>query len=455
MKQAKVVDLGKGSVGKLLVRLAVPAIVAQVINMLYNIVDRIYIGHIADVGADALTGVGLCMPVIMLINAFAMLSGAGGAPRAAIFMGKNEKDHAEQIMGNCFTFLVVLAIGLTVVFFACAKPMLTLFGASENTLPYAVTYLRIYVCGSVFIMLVMGMNPFITTQGFAGFSMLTTMIGAVCNIILDPILIFGFKMGVAGAAYATVFSQAVSAVWVLFFLCGKKTMLRIRKDCLKPVPSVLLPCLGLGVSTFIMYSTESLLSVCYSSSLAKYGGDIAVGAMTILTSVTQLLSMPVSGICQGGQPIISYNFGAKNKERVKQAFRCQFCACVAYTLIFWVLLLLFPRMFVMIFNNDEQLISYTVWATYIFMAGRFCIGFQNSCQQSFVALGQSKISLFLACLRKLILMIPLIYIFPLFFEDKVFGVLLAEPVSDIIAAAVTVTMFFVRFGKIWEEESVK
>lgn len=451
MKQAEVVDLGQGNVGKLLVRLAVPAIVAQLINMLYNIVDRIYIGHIAEVGADALTGVGLCMPVIMLINAFAMLSGAGGAPRAAIFMGKEDKKGAEQIMGNCFTFLLALAIVLTVVFFVFAEPMLILFGASDDTLPYAVSYLRIYVCGSIFIMTVMGMNPFITTQGFAGFSMLTTVIGAVCNIILDPILIFGFRMGVSGAAYATVFSQAVSAVWVMRFLCGKKTMLRIRKKNLIPSASVLLPCLGLGVSTFIMYSTESLLSVCYSSSLAKYGGDIAVGAMTILSSISQLLSMPVTGICQGGQPIISYNFGAKNRERVKQAFRCQFLACVAYTLVFWVLLLLFPRMFAAIFSNDEQLISYTVWATYIFMAGRFCIGFQNSCQQSFVALGQSRISLFLACLRKLILMIPLIYIFPIFISDKVFGILLAEPVSDIIAAAVTVTVFFVRFGKIWDE----
>ena len=445
-------NMGTGNVKKLLAQLAIPAIVAQVINLLYNVVDRIYIGHIPEVGASALTGVGLFMPILMLINAFAMLAGSGGAPRAAIAMGQKDNDTAEKIVGNCFSLLLGFAAVLTVVFYVSAPTLLTLFGASDVTLPYAVAYARIYILGSVFVLVVMGMNPFITTQGFARVSMLTTIIGAVINIILDPIFIFVFDMGVKGAALATVLSQAVGAVWILQFLTGKKTILRLKKENMKLLPSIILPCLGLGISTFVMLSTESLLSISFTSSLSRYGGDIAVGAMTIITSVSQLVVMPLQGICQGGQPIISYNYGANNKERVKEAFFTQFGSCVVYTTVFWLVLMFLPQIFVGMFTNDTALIEYTTWTIRVYMAGIFALGFQISCQQSFMALGQAKISLLLACLRKIILLIPLIFILPVFFENKVFAVFLAEPVSDIIAAAVTTITFLTQFNRILKKE---
>ncbi len=445
-------DMGTGNVKKLLAQLAIPAIVAQVINLLYNVVDRIYIGHIPEIGASALTGVGLFMPILMLINAFAMLTGSGGAPRAAIAMGQKDNDTAEKIVGNSFSLLLGFAVILTVVFYVSAPTLLTLFGSSDVTLPYAVDYARIYILGSVFVLIVMGMNPFITTQGFAKISMLTTVIGAVINIILDPIFIFGLGMGVKGAALATVLSQAVGAIWILRFLTGKKTVLRLKKENMKLIPSVILPCLGLGISTFVMLSTESLLSISFTSSLSRYGGDLAVGAMTIITSVSQLVTMPLQGICQGGQPIISYNYGAGNKERVKEAFFTQFGTCVAYTVLFWAALMFVPQIFAGMFTSDKALIEYTTWALRIYMAGIFSIGFQISCQQSFMALGQAKVSLLLACLRKIILLIPLIFILPIFFENKVFAVFLAEPVSDIIAAAVTTITFLTQFNRILKKE---
>ena len=441
-------DMGTGSVKKLMVQMAVPALVGQVINLLYNIVDRIYIGHIPGIGGLALTGVGLFAPILMLITAFAMLAGAGGAPRAAIAMGQGDRDKAEKIMGNCFTVLMILAVILTAAFTVLLPTLIRLFGGSDSTLPYAVEYGRIYVLGSVFVLVVMGMNTFITTQGFAKISMLTTVIGAAINIVLDPIFIFAFNMGVSGAAIATVLSQAVSAVWILKFLTGKKTILRLRLGNMKLIPKIILPCLGLGVSSFIMVSTESILSISFTSSLARYGGDVAVGAMTVLTSINQLITMPLSGICQGGQPLISFNYGAKKLDRVKEAFFCQFGVCVAYTSAFWLLLMLFPNVFAGIFTSDTALVSYTAWALRIFLAGAFSVGFQISCQQAFMALGQAKISLLMACLRKLILLIPMIFILPLFFEDKAFAVFLAEPVSDILAAAVTTFMFFRFFRKL-------
>ena len=418
---------------RLLAQLAIPAVVAQIINLLYNIVDRIYIGHISGVGAAALTGVGLFTPILMLINAFAMLAGSGGAPRAAISMGKKDNKTAEKILGNCFALLILMAVVLTVVFFTFAPQLLTLFGASEKTLPYGVAYARIYILGSIFVLIVMGMNPFITTQGFAKISMMTTVIGAVINIILDPIFIFVFHLGVRGAALATVLSQAVGAIWILRFLSGK---------------DVILPCLGLGISTFVMLSTESILSISFTSSLSRYGGDLAVGAMTIITSVSQLATLPLQGICQGGQPIMSYNFGAGNKERVKKAFFTQFKVCTIFTSCFWLIMLLFPKLFAGIFSNNTDLITYTAWALRIYMAGIFSLGFQVACQQSFMALGQAKVSLLLACLRKLILLIPLIFILPLFIQDKVFAVFLAEPISDIVAAAITTITFMSRFNGI-------
>ena len=448
-------DMGTGSVKKLMVQMAVPALVGQVINLLYNIVDRIYIGHIPEIGGTALTGVGLFTPILMLITAFAMLAGAGGAPRAAIAMGKGDKESAEKIIGNCFTVLMILAVILTGVFYFAAPTLLRWFGASDATLPYAVTYGRIYILGSIFVLTVMGMNTFITTQGFARISMLTTVIGAVINIVLDPIFIFLFDMGVAGAALATVLSQAVSAIWILRFLTGKQTILKLKASNMKLIPKVILPCLGLGVSSFVMVSTESILSISFTSSLSRYGGDVAVGAMTVLTSINQLITMPLSGVCQGGQPLISYNYGARKLDRVKEAFFCQFGVCVAYTTIFWAALMLFPNVFAGIFTSDTALVDYTAWALRIFLACGFSVGFQISCQQAFMALGQAKISLVMALLRKVILLIPLIFILPLFFENKALAVFLAEPVSDIVAAAVTTIAFFTFFRKLMKEDSTQ
>lgn len=444
-------DMGTGSVKKLMVQMAVPAVVAQVINLLYNVVDRIYIGHIPEIGGLALTGVGLFTPILMLLTAFAMLAGSGGAPRAAIAMGQGDKEKAEKIMANCFTVLLLLAVVLTVVFYFTAPTLLRLFGASDATLPYAVQYSRIYILGSVFVLIVMGMNTFVTTQGFAKISMLTTVIGAAINILLDPIFIFVLKLGVTGAALATILSQAISAVWILRFLTGKKTILKLRPRNMMLVPNIILPCLGLGLSSFVMVSTESILSISFTSSLARYGGDVAVGAMTVLTSINQLVSMPLSGICQGGQPLISFNYGAKKYDRVKEAFLCQFFACVGYTTVFWILLMVAPGFFAGIFTSDAALVEYTSWALRIFLAGAFSVGFQISCQQTFVALGQAKICLFMACLRKLILLIPLIFILPHFFADKAFAVFLAEPVSDILAAIITTVTFFTFFRKMLKE----
>ena len=444
-------DMGTGSIKKLMVQMAVPALVGQVVNLLYNIVDRIYIGHIPEIGGSALTGVGLFTPILMLITAFAMMAGSGGAPRAAIALGQRNTDRAETILGNCFTVLMGLAVVLTAVFYFTLPALLRLFGASDVTLPYAVTYGQIYILGSVFVLVVMGMNTFITAQGFAKISMLTTVIGAVINIVLDPIFIFLFDLGVAGAALATVLSQAVSAIWILRFLTGKQTTLKLKWSRMKLVPSVILPCLGLGVSTFVMLSTESILSVSFTSSLAKFGGDVAVGAMTVLTSINQLITMPLSGICQGGGPLISFNYGARKFDRVKEAFLCQFGICTAYTTIFWLLLMCFPHVFAGIFTSDTAIVSYTAWAIRVFLALGFSVGFQLSCQQAFMALGQAKISLIMALLRKVFLLIPMIFILPLFFENKVFAVFLAEPVSDIIAAAVTTFMFFRFFLRMLKE----
>ncbi len=446
-------DMGSGSIPKLMLSLAVPAVVAQLINMLYNIVDRIYIGHIPDAGASALTGVGLFLPILMMINAFAMLTGSGGAPRAAIAMGKNDQNGAQKILGNCFCVLMIFSAVLTVTFYVFAPQLLRLFGASDVTLPYALSYARIYILGTVFVMIVMGMNPFITTQGFAKFSMITTVVGAVCNIILDPILIFGLGLGVQGAAIATVISQAVSAVWVLFFLRGSKTILRLTAPDMKLIPEVILPCLALGISTFVMLSTESILNISFNSSLSRYGGDMAVGAMTIISSCSQLVMLPLQGICQGGQPIMSYNFGAGKKDRVKQAFGCQFLACTIYSTLMCLLFLIIPQVFAGIFSSDAALVDYTVWTMRIYMAGMFATGVQISCQQTFMALGQARISLLMACLRKLVLLIPLIFILPHIVSNQVFGVFLAEPVSDILAASVTAFMLFTRLGRILETGS--
>ena len=451
MAQTDKKDMGTGSVRKWMMKLAVPALVGQLVNLLYNIVDRIYIGHLPQIGADALTGVGLFTPILMLITAFALLSGAGGAPRAAIYMGKGDKDTAEKILANCFTLLLILAAVLTAGLWLAAPVLLRFFGASDATLPFAVEYGRIYILGCVFVLIVMGMNSFISTQGFASFSMLTTVIGAVINIILDPILMFVFDLGVKGAAIATVISQAISALWILRFLTGKRSILKLKPRYMPLKGKIILPCLALGVSSFVMISTESILSISFTSSLARYGGDVAVGAMTVLTSINQLMTMPLSGICQGGQPLISYNYGAGKLDRVKEAFFCQFFICVGYATLFWSALMLFPQTFAGIFTDNAGLVGYTAWALRIFLICGFSVGFQIGCQQAFVALGQAKTSLIMACLRKLILLIPLIFILPLFFsapEKKAMAVFLAEPVSDFTAAAVTTVTFFLFFRKL-------
>ena len=446
-------DMGSASVPKLLAKLAIPVVVAQVVNLLYNIVDRIYIGHIPEIGAAALTGVGLFMAILMFINAFAMLAGAGGAPLAAIAMGQQNNEKAEKIIGNCFSLLLVFAVILTIIFYVFAPDLLVFFGASDVTKPFAVDYARIYILGSVFVLIVLGMNPFITTQGFAKVSMLTTLIGALINIILDPIFIFGFDMGVKGAALATVISQMVGTIWVICFLTSKRSILRLRIKNMKLMPKIFGPCLALGISTFVMMSTESLLSVSFTSSLSKYGGDLAVGAMTILTSVASLIMMPLQGICQGGQPIISYNYGANKTERVKQAFYTQFTVCVIYAISFWLIIMIVPKVFAGIFSDDLALVEYTGRAMRIYMAGIFAMGFQIACQQSFMALGQAKISLIMACLRKIVLLIPLIFILPAIFENKVAAVFMAEPVSDILAALVTTITFFITFQKMLGQRS--
>ncbi|MBC8571179.1 MATE family efflux transporter [Zongyangia hominis] len=446
MKPQQPADLGNDSIGKLLVRLAVPAIVAQLVNMLYNIVDRIYIGN--GVGSLALTGVGVTFPIIMLISAFSSLIGMGGAPRASIYMGQQRYDKAEQTLGNCFTSLIAISVVLTVALLWAGKPLLMVFGASSDTIGYATDYMNIYVCGTLFVQLALGLNTFISSQGFATQSMLTVLIGAVINIVLDPIFIFVFHMGVQGAALATIISQAISAAWVLCFLFGKSTKLKIRRKNLRVKLSVLLPVLALGVSPFIMQSTESLLNICFNSSLQRYGGDLAVGAMTIMGSLMQVLMMPLMGLTQGAQPIVGYNFGAKKNDRVKKAFRLLMIACVAFTSLFWLSMMFFPQIFIRLFNNDPELLRFTEWSIRIYLGAGFIMGAQIACQQTFIAVGQAKSSLFLAVLRKIILLIPLIYLLPLFLEDKVFAVFLAEPISDILATTTTILLFAFQFKKI-------
>ena len=450
MSAKKAVDLGSGNVRKLLFSLALPTITSQIVNMLYNLVDRIYIGHMQPaetVGKLALTGVGVCLPIILVISAFAALIAMGGAPKASISEGRGDLKAAEHIMGNSFSLLVLASVILTAVFQLFAEPLLLTFGASENTIGYALDYLRIYTLGTIFVQMTLGMNAYITAQGFTTVSMKTVLIGAILNTLLDPIFIFVLGLGVRGAALATILSQDVSAVWVLRFLTGPRTKWRLRRENLKPVPSVFLPCLALGLAPFIMQSTESLISVCFNSSLLKYGSDIAVCAMTVLISIMQLAMMPLQGLTQGAQPIISYNYGARNAQRVRDAFRCLLISCVTYSMTLWALVQFFPRLFALLFSSAPELVSYAAWALRIYMAATGIFGVQIACQQTFIALGNAKTSLFLAILRKIILLIPLIYILPHFFTNKVFAVFLAEPVADFLAVCTTAAMFAVQFKK--------
>ena len=440
--------LGTAPVGKLLFKLALPTVVAQLINMLYNIVDRIYIGHIEGYGDLALTGVGVCMPLIMIVSAFAALVASGGAPRASISMGKKDYQSAERTLGGCFGLQLILSVLLTAVLLIWNKPLLLAFGASENTIAYATEYMNVYALGTIFVQLTLGLNTFISAQGFSKFSMLSVIIGAACNIVLDPIFIYGFDMGVKGAAIATILSQAASTLWIILFLCGKKTHLRLRPKYMLPVPRVVLPCLALGAATFIMQASESVISVCFNSSLLGYGGDVAVGAMTILTSVMQFAMLPMQGVAQGAQPILSYNYGARNAERVKRTYKLLLVTCLCYSVTIWALVMLFPQVFVGIFTDKPELATFAAKALRIYYAGMLLFGIQIACQMTFVSLGNAPSSVIVAVVRKFVLLLPLIYIVPHLVPDNpTMGVYLAEPIADVIAVTFTAILFVFQFKK--------
>ena len=443
--------LGTQPVGRLLVKLAVPTVIAQLVNMLYNIVDRIYIGHMPEVGATALTGVGVCMPIILIISAFSCFTASGGAPRASISMGRGDIKTAEKLLGGCFSMQIIISLILTVVFSVFGRDILSAFGASENTLGYAADYMGIYALGTIFVELTLGLNAFITAEGNAKTAMLTVIIGAAANIILDPVFIFGLNMGVKGAALATVISQAISCVWVISFLSGKKSVLRLKKENLFPGAKLILPCVALGASTFVMQASESVIAVCFNSSLLNYGGDIAVGAMTILTSVMQFAMLPMQGVAQGAQPILSFNFGAGNAGRVKKAFRLLLIVCLSYSFLLWGFIMLFPSAFASIFANDSSLVSFTSDALRIYCAVLCLFGIQIACQMTFVSIGSAVCSIVVAVMRKFVLLIPLIYIMPHILSNKVNAVYAAEPVADVLAITFTVILFSVMFTRATEK----
>ena len=435
-----------GNVSQHILRIAGPMIVAQFINVLYNVVDRIYIGRLPEVASLAMSGLGLCLPLISIIIAFANLFGMGGSPLCSIARGSGDNDLAEEIMGNAFSLLIICSILIMLVGFIFKEPLLWAFGASENTIEYGVRYMSIYALGTLFVEVTLGMNSFITAQGFAKTGMLSVLIGAVANIILDPIFIFGFDMDVQGAALATILSQAMSCIWVVWFLCGKKTTLKIRRKNIGITPKVVLPCLALGVSVFVMQASESVISVCFNSSLQKYGGDIAVGAMTILTSVMQFAMLPLQGLGQGAQPIISYNYGAGNMKRVRRTFRLLLQSSLAYSTVLWLLILLFPQGFAAMFTSDPELMIFTRTALRIYMAACVIFGIQIACQMTFNALGNAVESITVAVVRKFVLLIPLIYLMPMLLKgDQAKAVYMAEPIADVIAVMFTACLFFFRF----------
>lgn len=439
--------LGKAPIGKLLFKLALPTVVAQLINMLYNVVDRIYIGHIPEVGDLALTGVGVCMPIIMIVSAFAALVSSGGAPRASIFLGKKDMENANKTLGGCFALQIIVSLILTATLLLWHRELLLAFGASENTIQYAAEYMSIYAVGTIFVQLTLGMNAFITAQGFTKVSMISVLVGAVANIALDPILIYGCGMGVGGAALATVISQAFSCVWILSFLCSKRSILRLSPKNFVPAPKVVLPCIALGTATFIMQASESVISVCFNSSLLRYGGDVAVGAMTILTSVMQFALLPSQGIAQGAQPILSFNYGAKNTERVKETYKILLKTCLVYSVTVWAAVMLVPGVFVSIFTPDAVLIAFASKALRIYFSGMVLFGIQIACQMTFVSLGKAASSVTVAVVRKFVLLLPLIYIMPNIIGDPTVGVYVAEPVADIIAVTFTAILFIFQFKK--------
>ena len=438
--------LGTAPLLPLIFSLALPTALAQLVNLLYNIVDRIYVGHIPGTGSLALAGLGVTYPIIVLITAFSNLVGMGGAPRASVAMGRGDYKTAEKIMGNCFSLLVGLSVVLSVVFMVFGENILLTFGASEKTLPYAMSYLSIYLVGTIFVQFTLGMNPFITSQGFAKTSMATTCIGAICNIALDPLFIFGFNMGVRGAALATVLSQAVSAVWVLYFFTGKQSVLRLRKANFIPDLKILGLIVSLGVSPFIMAATECLVQLVFNVGAAKYGGDNAVAIMSILFSVAQIASLPTQGFCQGVQPIIGYNFGAAKFERLRKTFLVMLGVSLAVAVGTVLGVELFPRVFLGMFSSDPEIVELGVAPLRIYMLGFAFMGSQFACQQTFLGLGEAKISMFVALLRKVILLMPLALILPGVFGalggSQLLGLYVAEPVSDFVSATTCTILFF-------------
>ncbi|MFI3214693.1 MAG: MATE family efflux transporter [Eubacteriales bacterium] len=442
--------LGTEPIIKLVFSLAMPAVIAQVVNVLYNIVDRMYIGHIEGVGATALTGVGVCFPILTLISAFTNFVGMGGAPLAAIQMGKGRNDKAERILGNGVIILLAFSIVLSLFFRIYMEPLLYAFGASDATIVYSMEYLNIYLWGTIFVQMALGLNVFISCQGYARTAMCSVLIGAFTNIVLDPIFIFGFGWGVKGAALATIISQACSATWVVTFLCSKRTTLRIRKEYLKPNWKIIGTIAAMGISPFVMSSTESLVTITLNSGLQKYGGDLYVGTMTILQSVMQLITVPMMGFAQGTQSIVSYNYGAHNKDRIKKTVLMTLCITSTMVTLYCLLAWSIPGAFASMFTNDTELIALCEKVLPIFMGGIWMMGVQSTCQHSFMAMGQAKISLFLALLRKVILLVPLAIVFPKIVG--VMGIYYAEPVADIGAALTTGTMFLLLFNKIIKKE---
>lgn len=443
--------LGTEPVGRLLFKLSVPTVIAQVINMMYNLVDRVFIGHIPGEGSLALTGVGVCMPLILLVSALAALVSSGGAPRASIYMGRNENEYAEKILGGCFTLQILVSAVFTFVLLLWNEEMLLAFGASERTVEYATAYMNIYAAGTVFVQLTLGMSAFISCQGFTKVSMCSVVIGAVLNIALDPLFIFIMGMGVKGAALATVISQFASCIWVMAFITGKRTVLRLRRSNMRLSPKVILPCIALGTAVFIMQASEGVISICFNSSLLNYGGDTAVGTMTIMTSVMMFAMLPLQGIGQGAQPVISYNYGAGNRGRVKKAFRLLITVSIIYAVLLHLAIMLVPKAFVAVFTTDRELIEFASPMMRIYFAGLALMGVQTACQLTLTALGKAVSSIIVAVVRKFVLLIPLIYILPHVMADRTMAVYMSEPAADVVAVSFTAVLFAVKFRKILKD----
>lgn len=440
---------------KLFYKLAIPTVISQIINLLYNIVDRMYIGHIHEVGNLALTAIGICMPIILILSAFGSLIGSGGSPRASLCMGKKQNNMAEQILGNCTLFLIILSIIISIIFRMKSEQLLLLFGASKDTLPYALDYMNIYILGSIFVITSISLNFFIIAQAYTKISMIINCIGAFSNIILDPLFIFTFNLGIKGAALATILSQALSAILCLVFLTSKNASLKIKIKYLKINKEVLFPCLLLGSSPFIMQVTECVISICFNRNLGIYGGDIAIGSMSIFSTIMQFATLIMQGFCNGCQPIISYNYGLNKINRVLSAIKQVLKVNVFYTCSLWLIIMLAPRIFICLFTNNEFLINTSVTYIRYFFLMLFLMGPQFTFQNCFLALGNAKTSFFLAIWRKIILLTPLIFILPIFITNKIAAVFLAEAVADTLASLTTSTMFILYFKKIINTKSYK